>query len=335
MEGRGGAPLGGSRRNRGTLAARAHRRLAPNSVRPCQRSFPSPWTSPLDNVRVVGDAQVTRTGAQILVDGLAAQGADVAFGVPGESYLAVLDALLDSPIRYVTCRHEAGAANMAEAYGKLTGRPGVCMVTRGPGATHASRRRAHGVPGLDADAPDRRSGRARSCVGAKRSRRSTTRRCSRRSRSGRARSGTPLASRRSSRARTPWRRQADPVRSCSRCRRTCSSRRRTSATSRPCRRFRRIPARTTSPGHASCSREPSGRSCSSAGSRGAPRQRTTCGRSARRRPCRSARPSAARTTSTTARRRTWATSGSAPTRGSRRVCATRTCSSSSGRASAR
>ena len=87
---------------------------------------------------MVGDAQVTRTGAQILVEGLAAQGADVAFGVPGESYLAVLDALLDSPIRYITCRHEAGAANMAEAYGKLTGRPGVCMVTRGPGATHAS-----------------------------------------------------------------------------------------------------------------------------------------------------------------------------------------------------
>jgi acetolactate synthase I/II/III large subunit len=87
---------------------------------------------------VAGDAQGDRTGAQILVDGLAAQGADVAFGVPGESYLAVLDALLDSPIRYVTCRHEAGAANMAEAYGKLTGRPGVCMVTRGPGATHAS-----------------------------------------------------------------------------------------------------------------------------------------------------------------------------------------------------
>jgi acetolactate synthase-1/2/3 large subunit len=79
-----------------------------------------------------------RTGAQILVDGLAAQGTDLAFGVPGESYLAVLDALLDSPLRYVTCRHEAGAANMAEAHGKLTGRPGVCMVTRGPGATHAS-----------------------------------------------------------------------------------------------------------------------------------------------------------------------------------------------------
>ncbi len=79
-----------------------------------------------------------RTGGQILVDGLVAQGADLAFGVPGESYLAVLDALVDAPLRYLTCRHEAGAANMAEAYGKLTGRPGICMVTRGPGATHAS-----------------------------------------------------------------------------------------------------------------------------------------------------------------------------------------------------
>lgn len=82
--------------------------------------------------------RVPRSGGRILVDQLALHGAELAFGVPGESYLAVLDALLDSPIRYVTCRHEAGAANMAEAYGKLTGRPGICLVTRGPGATHAS-----------------------------------------------------------------------------------------------------------------------------------------------------------------------------------------------------
>ena len=79
-----------------------------------------------------------RPGGRILVDQLAVHGVEVAFGVPGESYLAVLDALHDSPIRYVICRHEVGAANMADAYGKLTGRPGVCMVTRGPGATHAS-----------------------------------------------------------------------------------------------------------------------------------------------------------------------------------------------------
>ncbi len=81
---------------------------------------------------------MTRTGGQLLVDQLVVQGVDTAFCVPGESYLVVLDALRDAPIRLVTCRHEAGAANMADAYGKLTGRPGVCLVTRGPGATQAS-----------------------------------------------------------------------------------------------------------------------------------------------------------------------------------------------------
>ena len=82
----------------------------------------------------------TRTAAARLVETLIALGADRVFCVPGESYLAVLDALHDARdrIAVVTCRHEAGAANMAEAYGKLTGRPGICMVTRGPGATHAS-----------------------------------------------------------------------------------------------------------------------------------------------------------------------------------------------------
>jgi len=81
---------------------------------------------------------VSRSGGRILVDQLAVHGTDVAFCVPGESYLAVLDALYDSPIRLIVCRHESGAANMADAYGKLTGRPGICIVTRGPGATHAS-----------------------------------------------------------------------------------------------------------------------------------------------------------------------------------------------------
>jgi acetolactate synthase I/II/III large subunit len=81
---------------------------------------------------------LTRSGGQVLVDQLVLHGADLAFGVPGESYLAVLDALHDGPLRLIVTRHEGGAANMAEAYGKLTGRPGVCMVTRGPGATHAS-----------------------------------------------------------------------------------------------------------------------------------------------------------------------------------------------------
>ncbi len=79
-----------------------------------------------------------RSGGKLLVDQLAVHGVELAFGVPGESYLAVLDALYDAPIRYVACRHEVGAANMADAYGKLTGRPGICMVTRGPGATHAA-----------------------------------------------------------------------------------------------------------------------------------------------------------------------------------------------------
>src|SRR2546421_581250 len=62
------------------------------------------------------------------------------FGVPGESSLTVLDGLYAhrDRVRLITARHEAGAANMADAYGKLTGRPGVCLVTRGPGATQAS-----------------------------------------------------------------------------------------------------------------------------------------------------------------------------------------------------
>jgi acetolactate synthase-1/2/3 large subunit len=80
----------------------------------------------------------TRTGGQLLVDALQIHGADIIFGVPGESYLAVLDALHDAPIRFITNRQEGGAAFMAEAYGKLTGRPGICFVTRGPGATNAS-----------------------------------------------------------------------------------------------------------------------------------------------------------------------------------------------------
>ncbi|MEQ8434327.1 MAG: thiamine pyrophosphate-binding protein [Oceanicaulis sp.] len=79
-----------------------------------------------------------RTGAQHLIDALAANGVERIFGVPGESYLAALDALVDARIPFIQCRHEAGAANMAEAQGKLTGRPGVCFVTRGPGATQAA-----------------------------------------------------------------------------------------------------------------------------------------------------------------------------------------------------
>ncbi len=80
-----------------------------------------------------------RTGGQLLVDALKVHGADTVFCVPGESYLAALDALHDHrDMRLIVCRQEGGAANMAEAYGKLTGRPGICFVTRGPGATNAS-----------------------------------------------------------------------------------------------------------------------------------------------------------------------------------------------------
>ena len=79
------------------------------------------------------------SGGQLVVAALRAHGVDMAFSVAGESYLEVLDALFDAPeIRLVTCRQEGGAAFMAEAYGKLTGRPGVLLVTRGPGACNAS-----------------------------------------------------------------------------------------------------------------------------------------------------------------------------------------------------
>jgi acetolactate synthase-1/2/3 large subunit len=81
---------------------------------------------------------VSRHGGKILVDQLAVHGADLAFCVPGESFLAVLDGFYESPVKLIVCRHEGGAANMADAYGKLTGRPGICIVTRGPGAAHAS-----------------------------------------------------------------------------------------------------------------------------------------------------------------------------------------------------
>lgn len=80
----------------------------------------------------------SRTGGQILVDQLHIHGVDHVFCVPGESYLAVLDALHDSDIQVTVCRQEGGAAMMAEAHGKLTGRPAACFVTRGPGATNAA-----------------------------------------------------------------------------------------------------------------------------------------------------------------------------------------------------
>ncbi|MCC0039477.1 MAG: thiamine pyrophosphate-binding protein [Brucellaceae bacterium] len=79
-----------------------------------------------------------RTGGQLIVDALEANGVDRLYCVPGESYLAVLDALHDSSIDTIVCRQEGGAAMMADCHGRLTGKPGICFVTRGPGATNAS-----------------------------------------------------------------------------------------------------------------------------------------------------------------------------------------------------
>lgn len=84
------------------------------------------------------DGQNTVTGGRLLVDCLVANKVDRAYGVPGESYLAVLDALRDAPIALTISRQEGGAAMMADADARLTGKPGICFVTRGPGATNAT-----------------------------------------------------------------------------------------------------------------------------------------------------------------------------------------------------
>ena len=103
-----------------------------------------------------------RSGGRILVDQLKINGCDRVFTVPGESFLAVLDALHDTPeIDLTVCRQEGGVAYMADADGKMTGRPGVAFVTRGPGATNASAGRARRIPGFDADDPVRRRPRPR------------------------------------------------------------------------------------------------------------------------------------------------------------------------------
>jgi len=84
------------------------------------------------------DVIPSRTGGRLIVEALEANGVERVFCVPGESYLAVLDALHDSAIPVTVARHEGGAAMMAEAWGKLAGKPGICFVTRGPGATNAA-----------------------------------------------------------------------------------------------------------------------------------------------------------------------------------------------------
>jgi acetolactate synthase-1/2/3 large subunit len=92
------------------------------------------------NVNLKESVTPAQMGGHLLVECLIAQGVTHAFGVPGESYLAVLDGFhkYQDQIKFVTCRQEGGAAFMADAQGRLTGRPGVCFVTRGPGATNAS-----------------------------------------------------------------------------------------------------------------------------------------------------------------------------------------------------
>jgi acetolactate synthase-1/2/3 large subunit len=80
----------------------------------------------------------TRTAAEVLIDQLIIHGVRHVFCVPGESYIAALDAMHDRDVAVTVCRHESGAAIMAEAHGKATGRPGICFVTRGPGATNAA-----------------------------------------------------------------------------------------------------------------------------------------------------------------------------------------------------
>ncbi len=79
-----------------------------------------------------------KTGGKLIVEALEANGVEQISLVPGESFLAVLDALADSPIKQYICRQEGGAAMMADCWGRLTGKPGICFVTRGPGATNAS-----------------------------------------------------------------------------------------------------------------------------------------------------------------------------------------------------
>ena len=94
----------------------------------------------LDSTGSAVPGRGSRSGGGLLVDQLAALGITAIFGVPGESYLPVLDALRDAQdtVRFVTARHEGAAAFMANVSTKLTGVPGVCLVSRGPGALHAA-----------------------------------------------------------------------------------------------------------------------------------------------------------------------------------------------------
>ncbi len=184
-----------------------------------------------------------RTVGRFIADALRAAGVRVAFTVPGESFLGVLDALEDAGIRVVATRHEGGAAFMAEAYGQLTGRPAACLGTRAVGSANLAIGDPHRPPGLDADVRPGRPGRARRSWAARRSRRSTRSPRSVGSPSGRPSRCRPRRSRRS------WPRPcarpsaAGPDRSCWRCRRTCSTSSRPTWTAR--RRLAPATARAT------------------------------------------------------------------------------------------
>ena len=128
--------------NRTLCAINAHNGLGYNVQAP-----------PVTDGIILADRQIRMlkgNGGALLAAALAINGVDRVFCVPGESFLDVLDAFYDTPeIPVVVAKHEGAAANMAEADGKMTGRPGICFVTRGPGATHDRRRsRAADAPAL-------------------------------------------------------------------------------------------------------------------------------------------------------------------------------------------
>ena len=133
----------------------------------------------------------TRTGGEILIDQLVVHGVQHVFCVPGESYLAALDAFYDRPINLTVCRQEGGAAMMAEAVGKVTGRPGICFVHARAGRHQRLARHPHRQAGFHADDRVRRPGRAARCASARRFRSSITARCSAPWRNGRPRSTIP------------------------------------------------------------------------------------------------------------------------------------------------
>ena len=266
----------------------------------------------------------------MLADGLVAHGSELAFCVPGESYLALLDGLYEhrGAFRIVNCRHEGAAANAADAYGKLTGRPGLCFVTRGPGATHA----AAGIHTAQQDSTPllmlvgqvAREERGREsfqeldyeAVFGPMAKWAFEIDDPERIPEVLARAYTVATSGRPGPVVLSLPEDVLSAEVAAETRR---------ATGRCGPRLRRRRSRSW----ARCSRRPSARSCSSAAARGTTRRRrpSRAGRSPA--GCRWARPSAARTSSTTRARATPATSASASTRRSRSGSATATCCSRS------